>query len=38
MKKILKIKKWRDEKMKLNYIKVGDYLLPNLTIERQNNE
>ena len=38
MKKILKIKKWRDEKMKLNYVKVGDYLLPNLTIERQNNE
>ena len=24
--------------MKLNYIKVGDYLLPNLTIEKQNNE
>ena len=24
--------------MKLNYTKVGDYLLPNLTIERQNNE
>ena len=24
--------------MKLNYVKVGDYLLPNLTIERQNNE
>ena len=24
--------------MKLNYIKVGDYLLPNLTIENQNNE
>lgn len=24
--------------MELNYIKVGDYLLPNLTIERQNNE
>ena len=23
--------------MKLNYIKVGDYLLPNLTIEKQNN-
>lgn len=38
MKKILKIKKWRDEKMKLNYTKVGDYLLPNLTIEKQNNE
>ena len=37
MKKILKIKKWRDEKMKLNYVKVGDYLLPNLTIEKQNN-
>ena len=38
MRKILKIKKWRDEKMKLNYTKVGDYLLPNLTIEKQNNE
>ena len=24
--------------MKLNYVKVGDYLLPNLTIEKQNNE
>ncbi len=24
--------------MKLNYTKVGDYLLPNLTIEKQNNE
>ena len=24
--------------MELNYIKVGDYLLPNLTIEKQNNE
>lgn len=24
--------------MKLNYAKVGDYLLPNLTIEKQNNE
>lgn len=24
--------------MKLNYIKVGDYLLPNLTIKKQNNE
>ena len=24
--------------MKLDYIKVGDYLLPNLTIEKQNNE
>lgn len=24
--------------MKLNYIKVGDYLLPNLIIEKQNNE
>lgn len=24
--------------MDLNYIKVGDYLLPNLTIEKQNNE
>ena len=24
--------------MELIYIKVGDYLLPNLTIERQNNE
>lgn len=24
--------------MKLNYIKVGDYLLPNLTMEKQNNE
>ena len=24
--------------MELNYVKVGDYLLPNLTIERQNNE
>ena len=36
--KILKIKEWRDEKMKLNYTKVGDYLLPNLTIEKQNNE
>lgn len=24
--------------MKLNYIKVGDYLLPNLTIKRQNSE
>ena len=24
--------------MKLNYIKVGDYLLPKLTIEKQNNE
>ena len=24
--------------MKLNYIKVADYLLPNLTIEKQNNE
>jgi len=23
--------------MKLDYIKVGDYLLPNLTIEKQNN-
>lgn len=23
--------------MKLNYIKVGDYLLPNLTIKNQNN-
>ena len=38
MKKILKIKKWRDKKMELNYTKVGDYLLPNLTIEKQNNE
>lgn len=38
MRKILEIKKWRDEKMKLNYTKVGDYLLPNLTIEKQNNE
>ena len=38
MKKILKIKKWRDKKMELNYAKVGDYLLPNLTIEKQNNE
>lgn len=24
--------------MKLNYTKVGDYLLPNLTIKKQNNE
>ena len=24
--------------MELNYIKVSDYLLPNLTIEKQNNE
>ncbi len=24
--------------MELNYTKIGDYLLPNLTIERQNNE
>ena len=24
--------------MELNYVKVGDYLLPNLTIKRQNNE
>ncbi len=24
--------------MKLNYIKVGDYLLPSLTIEKQNSE
>ena len=24
--------------MELNYIKVGDYLLPNLIIEKQNNE
>ena len=24
--------------MKLNYVKVGDYLLPNLKIEKQNNE
>lgn len=24
--------------MELNYIKVGDYLLPNLTIKKQNNE
>ena len=24
--------------MELNYTKVGDYLLPNLTIEKQNNE
>jgi len=24
--------------MELNYVKVGDYLLPNLTIEKQNNE
>ena len=24
--------------MKLNYVKVGDYLLPNLTIESQNNK
>ena len=24
--------------MELNYIKVGDYLLPNLTMEKQNNE
>ena len=38
MRKMLKIKKWRDEKMELNYTKVGDYLLPNLTIEKQNNE
>ncbi len=38
MKKILKVKKCRDEKMELNYTKVGDYLLPNLTIEKQNNE
>ena len=36
--KILKTKKWRDKKMELNYIKVGDYLLSNLTIEKQNNE
>ncbi len=35
-KKILKIKKWRDKKMELNYTKVGDYLLPNLTINNQN--
>lgn len=24
--------------MKLNYVKVGDYLLPNLTIKKQNNK
>lgn len=24
--------------MKINYTKIGDYLLPNLTIEKQNNE
>lgn len=36
MKKVLKIKKERDIKMKLNYTKVGDYLLPNLTIKNQN--
>lgn len=24
--------------MELNYIKIGDYLLPNLTIKKQNNE
>ena len=36
--KILKIKEWRDKNMELNYTKIGDYLLPNLTIERQNNE
>ena len=24
--------------MELNYTKVGDYLLPNLTMEKQNNE
>ena len=34
--KILKIKKERDKKMELNYTKVGDYLLPNLTIKNQN--
>lgn len=38
MKKILKVKKCRDEKMELNYTKVGDYLLPNLTIKKQNSE
>ena len=36
MKEILKIKKERDKKMELNYTKVGDYLLPNLTIKNQN--
>ena len=36
MKKILKTKKERDKKMELNYTKVGDYLLPNLTIKNQN--
>ena len=38
MKEILKIKKERDKKMELNYTKVGDYLLPNLTIKNQNYE
>ena len=38
MKRILKIKKVRDEKMEISYTKVGDYLLPNLTIEKQNSE
>ncbi len=38
MKKILKTKKERDKKMELNYTKVGDYLLPNLTIKNQNYE
>lgn len=38
MERILKIKKGIDKKMELNYIKVDDYLLPNLTIKEQNNE
>ena len=38
MKKILKTKKERDKKMELYYTKVGDYLLPNLTIKNQNYE
>ncbi len=32
--KNIKNKEMRDEKMILNYIKVGDYLLPNLTIKK----
>lgn len=38
MKRILKIKKAKDEKMEICYTKVGAYLLPNLIIEKQNNE
>ena len=30
------MERWRDEKMRINYIKMGDYLLPDLIIKEQN--